>query len=56
MKVHELGLRYTPIEIALRDCALSLYAKGFLRDVIPPAIVSDDAVAGSERPVQHPSA
>jgi nucleoside-diphosphate-sugar epimerase len=34
-KVHDLGVSYTPVEDSLRDCALSLYANGFLDGVIP---------------------
>jgi len=36
-RVHALGVRLTPVEDSLRDCALSLYAKGFLDAVMPPA-------------------
>jgi len=36
-KVFELGVHYTPIEVSLRDCALSLYSKGLLDGVIAPA-------------------
>jgi nucleoside-diphosphate-sugar epimerase len=32
-----LGVVFTPIEDSLRDCALSLFAKGFLDGVIAPA-------------------
>ena len=32
-----LGVVFTPIEDSLRDCALSLYARGFLEKVIAPA-------------------
>jgi hypothetical protein len=35
-KVASLGLSYTPIEVSIRDCALSLYAKGLLKGVVAP--------------------
>lgn len=35
-KPFELGVRFTPIEISLRDCALSIYGKGLLESVIAP--------------------
>jgi len=36
-RAHDLGVNFTPIETSLRDCALSLYARGYLSAVIPPA-------------------
>jgi hypothetical protein len=40
-KPHSLGITFTPVEDSLRDCALSIFAKGFLEKVLPMARLDD---------------
>ena len=37
LRTFSLGIVYTPVEISIRDTALSFYAKGMLDDVIAPS-------------------
>jgi len=52
----ELGVRFTPVEISLRDCALSIYGKGLLADAIPPVLDARQTGGGDDDGARRASA
>ena len=53
-RTHGLGVVYTPVEDSIRDCALSMFAKGFLEGVIEPVVPVASGAAPGSLAASHP--